>query len=98
MSDEEPAAVSPHVIYLSDEDKQTLASIADVQEISGGVIVRKIFDDYLDGKLAVEKEEFVKTSVWMERDRWAQLRAKTTAEKIPISRVLAAGIQRLRGR
>ena len=85
-------------VYMSEEDKDALASIASLQKTSASDVVRVIFDDYLAGKLEVVKPVPGKTSIWIDPEKWAAVRAKTAEDKVPISLVIAAGMRRLRGR
>jgi hypothetical protein len=85
-------------VYMSEEDKDALPSIASLQKVSASEIVRAIFDDYLAGKLEVTKPVPAKTSIYIDTEKWAAVRAKTAVDKVPISLVIAAGMRRLRGR
>jgi hypothetical protein len=84
-------------IYLADDDRDTLASVADVQEVGRSTIVRKILEDYNAGRLKVTPPPVHKTSVLVEDDVWEEALRKTKAEHTSIAKVIAAGIARLRG-
>ena len=98
MTDDKPAGSTPHVIYMKPGSKETLKKLRPLFGMSAGAIIRRIIDDFLAGDLEVDKEEFAKTSVWIERAKWAELRTKTKAAGIPISRVLEVGLEKLLGR
>lgn len=85
-------------VYMSTDDRETLHSAADAQEIHASTIVRRIFEDYLSGKLKVTAPVPHKTSLLVEDEIWEQVIAKTKEDGLSVRKVLAAGIARLRGR
>jgi hypothetical protein len=85
-------------VYMSTEDRETLHSVASVQDVPASTITRSIFNDYLSGKLKVTPAVPHKTSILIDDDVWAQVMAKTKADGLSIRKVLAAGIARLRAR
>lgn len=85
-------------VYMSTEDRETLHSAADAQEIHASTITRQIFQDYLTGKLRVTKPTPHKTSLLVDDETWEAVMAKTKEDGLSIRKVLAAGIARLRGR
>ena len=85
-------------IYMSDDTREALDSIGTVQDVPASALIRKIFDDYLSGKLVVVDEKPRKTSIWIDPEKWEQLRERTSEQKISIAKVIEAGARRLRGR
>lgn len=85
-------------VYMSVEDRETLHSVAEVQEIHASTIARQIFADFLSGKLKVTTPPPHKTSLLVEDQMWEDVMKKCREEGVSIRKVLAAGIARLRGR
>lgn len=91
-------AGSIRTVYLANADHEALHAIARAQGVSVSALIRTFFADYLNGKLTPVKDRPRKTSVWMPMDEWTLVREKTTSEKTSIGEVIAAGLDRLRGK
>jgi hypothetical protein len=98
MSKKTTEADSLRTVHLQPDDRETLASAKDTMDTTASAIIRTILKDYVAGKLRVVPTRAHKTSVLVDDELWAQAVAKSQAEKTSISRVVAAGIARLRAR
>lgn len=92
------ATESIRTAYMSQDNHEALRSMAEASGTTGSAILRRIFDDYLAGKLTIAEDRPVKTSLWIPPEDWEKLKVATRDDRISIARVIDAGMRKLRGR
>jgi len=85
---------SLRTIYMSEDDRATVQ----LQTRSATVIVIKILQDFVAGKLVVEPPKPHKTSAVIPDQLWMDASAKAKAQGLSMRKVIAAGVARLRRR